>query len=321
MFQAELQVLGGNYQGKAIPLTTKRFLAAREQDCHLRPNSDSVSRHHCVFLVDDYGVRLRDLGSTNGTRVNGETIRSETVLSDGDQITIGKLQLQLGIRKVEAAAVAPSAPPPAPEFEAPINQAGAETMFEMPVLPEAALTATNFTNDTAIMGGVPVPPGYPQAAPPYGVPGQMPGYPMGLPAAPMAPAALPPGAIPGYGMPAPYPGYAPAPGYGAPYPGQMPGYPAGYGAPAYPMAQPYPMAPPVGIPVAAPVAEPAVDQAAIAAAIPTKLPPPESTGAKAPAAPAPVAAPAAGGAAPTPEKPSQSAADIIKQYMQRRTTR
>src|SRR5262245_42813153 len=98
MLQAELKVLGGKYQGKAIPLNVKKFLVGREQDCHLRPNSDMVSRHHCVFVVDDYGVRLRDLGSTNGTRVNGELIRTEAVLCDGDQITIGKLDLQFCLR-------------------------------------------------------------------------------------------------------------------------------------------------------------------------------------------------------------------------------
>ena len=68
MLQAELKILGGKHQGKAIPLSTKKFLVGREQDCQLRPNSDLVSRHHCVFSIDDYAVRLRDLGSTNGTR-------------------------------------------------------------------------------------------------------------------------------------------------------------------------------------------------------------------------------------------------------------
>src|SRR5690606_25176160 len=110
MLQAELKLLGGKFQGKAIPLNVKRFLVGREQDCHLRPNSESVSRHHCVFIMDDYGVRVRDLGSTNGTRVNGEPIRHETNLKDGDEIQIGKLKLELSLRQVEA----PLAPIAAP---------------------------------------------------------------------------------------------------------------------------------------------------------------------------------------------------------------
>src|SRR4051794_10013442 len=99
MLQAELKILGGKHQGKLIALNSKKFLVGREQDCHLRPNSDLVSRHHCVFTVDEYAVRLRDLGSTNGTLVNGTNLRGEVILKAGDQITIGKLELEVLIRQ------------------------------------------------------------------------------------------------------------------------------------------------------------------------------------------------------------------------------
>ena len=56
MFQVELKVLEGRQQGKTIPLNVRQFLIGREQDCHLRPNSDLVSRHHCVFTVDDFTI-------------------------------------------------------------------------------------------------------------------------------------------------------------------------------------------------------------------------------------------------------------------------
>jgi len=290
MLQADLKVLGGKFQGKLIPLNTRKFLVGREQDCHLRPNSDMVSRHHCIFLVDEYAVRLRDLGSTNGTRVNGELVRHEIVLNDGDKITIGKLELQLSQRKtapvepVPAGASAIPGTPEAPssEFEMPAVGSGQETMYEIPALPneDTAANLTSITGDTAIhtaaqaglpagypaMPGYGYPPGYPAAYPmPY------PGYPMNYPAYP------PPGmAMPGY--PAPMPGYPPAP--------------AAPAAPATPQAQA------------------------------VRLPPPEETGVRAaPAAPAPVAAAPEGQAAPPKkeaDKSSNSAADIIKQYLQRR---
>ena len=72
--QAELKVIGGKQQGSVIPLTMKKFLIGREKDCHLRPNNDLISRHHCVLTVDEFTVRVRDLGSTNGTLVNSERI-------------------------------------------------------------------------------------------------------------------------------------------------------------------------------------------------------------------------------------------------------
>jgi len=98
MVSAELKVVGGKHVGQVIPLNRRKFLIGREQDCQLRPNSEMVSRHHCVFSIDDYSVRLRDLGSTNGTLVNGERIRRDVVLVAGDKVVIGNLEFELVIR-------------------------------------------------------------------------------------------------------------------------------------------------------------------------------------------------------------------------------
>lgn len=115
MLQAELKVMEGKHQGKSVPLNVKQFLVGREADCHLRPNSDLVSRHHCVFLVDDYTVRLRDLGSTNGTYVNGQRIQGQVVLQPGDAVQIGKLAFQLVV--YQPAPVSVPAGDDAPEIE------------------------------------------------------------------------------------------------------------------------------------------------------------------------------------------------------------
>lgn len=109
--QAELKVVEGKQQGAVIPLNRKKFLIGREEDCQLRPNSDLVSRHHCVFTLDDFTVRLRDLGSTNGTFVNGQRATGQVVLHDGDEIKIGKLVFQIAIwNQVQGQA---QTPPPA----------------------------------------------------------------------------------------------------------------------------------------------------------------------------------------------------------------
>jgi len=101
--QAELKVVAGKQQGKVIPLTMKKFLIGREKDCHLRPNNDLISRHHCVLTVDEFTVRIRDLGSTNGTYVNSERIQGQVVLQHGDLLSIGKLQFAITIRDVAVA--------------------------------------------------------------------------------------------------------------------------------------------------------------------------------------------------------------------------
>lgn len=313
MLNAELKILGGKYQGKLIPLATKRFLVGREQDCHLRPNSELVSRHHCVFVTDDYAVRLRDLGSTNGTRVNGDLVRGEIILKPGDRITIGRLELELVIRQAaevaakapaaaSAAATAAGAAPAASAMpvaaaavvDVPVESAptttlqGAETSFEITPPKELTPTVANVSGDTAIIPGAA---GAPMAP---------------LQAFPQMPAM---GAYPmGYGF--------------GPMPGQMPAYPqpmAGYGAYPMPAAYPMPMTAMPQYPVAPQMPAATTAAAAKPGELPVRLPDPSQTGLQT-AAPAPTGAPGKAPAAPPQENPSQSAADIIRQYMHRRVS-
>ena len=128
MLQASLKVIGGKNDGKVIQFKTKKFLVGREQDCHLRPNSDLVSRHHCVFTLDDYALRLRDLGSTNGTLVNGRRIRGETLLMAGDVVRIGKLDLEVVIGSTAGAELVP----PMPQLETTSNASAMDTAFSLP---------------------------------------------------------------------------------------------------------------------------------------------------------------------------------------------
>ncbi|MFK7777270.1 MAG: FHA domain-containing protein, partial [Gimesia sp.] len=136
MLEISLKVIGGRHNGKQIPITGKKFLIGREEDCHLRPNSDMVSRHHCAFTIDEYSVRLRDFGSTNGTLVNGKRIKGEVQLSHGDMIQVGKLDFEILMshtaEKEEAKtnSETPAAVPPASDI-----LTGSDTVFDIPVHP------------------------------------------------------------------------------------------------------------------------------------------------------------------------------------------
>ncbi|MBS0262677.1 MAG: FHA domain-containing protein [Planctomycetes bacterium] len=325
MLEVELRVLEGRQQGKSIPLTVRQFLIGREQDCHLRPNSELVSRHHCVFITDEFSVRLRDLGSTNGTFVNGERLQGQVVLKPGDRVIVGKLAFEIVVKQGSRVArpkgssspadskpkavEMPQAPTePAVESE----EAATDTAVNVNETIEIPATAAN--DDTAVIetfnpNQAPAPaaqqpqpmflPTNPYAQPPYGMPpagypmpGYMPGYPPGYPQMPAYP--------PGYGMPAGYP----MPGYGVPQ--MMPGY----GMPQQPVA-----------PAAAPDAGTPTSSVRTIEAPPVMLPNPDETGAKAPPAPPPPP-PAVEGqpAAATSKKPSDAAADIIRNARTRRPT-
>jgi len=99
MLQTVLKVVGGKQDGKLIPLNTRKFLIGREQDCHLRPGSESVSRHHCAITIDDFTVRVRDLGSSNGTSINGKRIIGVHEANPGDALQIGNLDFEIVFNK------------------------------------------------------------------------------------------------------------------------------------------------------------------------------------------------------------------------------
>src|ERR1700679_2811298 len=102
--RASLTVLSGPLAGQTIDIPHGKLLVGREVDCHVRPDSSLISRHHCVLLLDDYTLRIRDLGSKNGTFVNGRRVGAgETILLHDDMISIGEMIGQIDLAQAEAA--------------------------------------------------------------------------------------------------------------------------------------------------------------------------------------------------------------------------
>jgi pSer/pThr/pTyr-binding forkhead associated (FHA) protein len=88
-----LDVIAGPDAGKSRRLRGVRTVVGRSQNCDLRVFDGSISRRHLEVLVSDECVLVRDLGSGNGTRVNGRRI-AERVLRDQDEIAIGRTRLR-----------------------------------------------------------------------------------------------------------------------------------------------------------------------------------------------------------------------------------
>lgn len=81
-------------EGPSILVDKPVLLFGRHAECDVQLNSKKISRRHCVLAtVDDYLV-VRDLGSTNGVRINGEKV-NEGRLSPGDELTIGNFRYQV----------------------------------------------------------------------------------------------------------------------------------------------------------------------------------------------------------------------------------
>lgn len=94
----KLLVVSGKSTGQTIPISGGKFFIGRAEDCNLRPYSDLISRHHCAILVEQGVVTIRDFGSKNGTFVNGERVRTEQEMKNGDRLKVGDLEFELQLK-------------------------------------------------------------------------------------------------------------------------------------------------------------------------------------------------------------------------------
>ncbi len=196
-------------------------------------NDREVSRHHLRFARSSDGFSIEDLGSTNGTFINGKRLSGSTFLKNGDMIGLGET-VTLGYEVVRPGGAAnpyqaPQAPaqppaaanpyqaPPAPQanpYQAPAQQPPSVNPYQAPPQPAANPYQAPQANPYQQPG---------QPANPYQQPGQPPYAGQADPYA--QPVGQPdPYAQPVYGAPdpnQPYYGQQGQPGYGAPPP---PGY-------------------------------------------------------------------------------------------------
>jgi len=108
LMKVQLVVVQGKPEGKMIPLAGPKFKIGRGEGCQLRPNSDQVSREHSEFEIGPESVTVRDLGSRNGTDVNGKRLAEgqRYTLKNGDLVKIGSLTFAISIEGAPAAKAA-----------------------------------------------------------------------------------------------------------------------------------------------------------------------------------------------------------------------
>jgi len=110
--QYVLRFISGKYQGGEFPLpNNSEIIVGRSSDLDMVLVEDMVSRRHAKLTVIGDQVFIQDLGSTNGTFVNGERIKRAR-LQEGDRILIGT-----SIIKLVASEVSASASEPRPRLE------------------------------------------------------------------------------------------------------------------------------------------------------------------------------------------------------------
>jgi len=118
---AKLRILSGTQEGTLFELIEERVTVGRASDNMICLPIDSVSTYHATFVRDGQSYRLRDLNSTNFTRVNGLRI-VETTLNNGDLVRFGELDTRFEADvapapKPEPVQVAPTPVPPVTQPE------------------------------------------------------------------------------------------------------------------------------------------------------------------------------------------------------------
>src|SRR5437867_7661132 len=89
--RAQLLPLDG---GPPIEIVKDLNLVGRKEDCDIRLEHKSVSKLHCVIAKTDGLLLVRDLGSTNGTRVNGQRVRRAALLPN-DTLAVANMKYRV----------------------------------------------------------------------------------------------------------------------------------------------------------------------------------------------------------------------------------
>ncbi len=106
----ELIPVGG---GDPIPLLKIKLLVGRRESCDIVLRFANVSAHHCELYISQGYWYIKDLGSTNGVRVNGQKT-TEHLIEPNDAVRISKHDYTL---RYDPAALGASGPPPVSEME------------------------------------------------------------------------------------------------------------------------------------------------------------------------------------------------------------
>ncbi len=82
--------------GPDLVLDRATTVVGRHPACDLRLDFPRVSRHHCCLVLESGALWVKDLGSTNGVRINGRLVESGR-LDDGDELSIANLRYRMQV--------------------------------------------------------------------------------------------------------------------------------------------------------------------------------------------------------------------------------
>ena len=123
-------VMFKDQERREFPLKEEKTILGRRQDCGLRIPTQDVSRQHCELLLhNNKSLAVKDLGSSNGTFVNGKRV-AETELKAGDRLRVGPVTFVVQVDGKPAKITPEDVAPPPPD-EAAVVAGGDEATFDL----------------------------------------------------------------------------------------------------------------------------------------------------------------------------------------------
>jgi hypothetical protein len=190
MAEIKLQIIEGPDAGQELDVEGAAVVGRDPASAALVVNDPEASRRHASLIPEGQSINVEDLGSTNGTFVNGEKLVGARVVVPGDRLRIGTTVLEVALASSGAAAAyAPAEPAADAGSDAPALAGVSGGSPEQPPEGPGGVPPSG-------PGGPPPPP--PPGAPDPGAGGPPPPPPGGGYAPPEPPTEAPPGAPPSY---------------------------------------------------------------------------------------------------------------------------
>jgi pSer/pThr/pTyr-binding forkhead associated (FHA) protein len=96
-----LRLMNSLQVGSTITVAKSPFVIGRHAECDLKINSPRVSVFHCSLIAAEGVVLVKDMDSTNGTRVNGEPVTEPRELRHADVIWVGPALIEVTVEDGE----------------------------------------------------------------------------------------------------------------------------------------------------------------------------------------------------------------------------
>lgn len=147
---AKLIILSGG-EAKTHELTAAESVLGRHPECEIVLDSNMVSRKHAKVIRDGSLFYLEDLGSGNGTTLNGEKILERTLLKHEDRIKFGPILMRFEDQSAVATGRMPAPPPP--RRPAPIAQVPAPAVPQNTMVGDFRFDLTSAEEDSSLITG------------------------------------------------------------------------------------------------------------------------------------------------------------------------